>query len=121
MKLLKQFDNEGDAQSLYTLLKENGIASYISGEAGHNYKIITGTLTIDVSVILNEQYEDANLLIKNPHHKVLNKLTPEEIKNMEEHPQKSISKALTQLANKLMVGILAALGIFIFSKIFFSH
>jgi len=84
MKLLDSSFSQNDANGISGFLRQHGILTFISSKDSHRMgSFLTAATTVGVWVVLDEQYNDALNLLKNPEHEVSNPLSMEEMQIIE--------------------------------------
>ncbi|MDH3747337.1 MAG: hypothetical protein OER97_03955 [Gammaproteobacteria bacterium] len=111
MRILQHFHTAEEAEDVGRELEERGIATFVSGKneewAGGP---ISGPSGAALCVIVERQYNDAIMWLKNPDHEVQVKLSPSEISDIRSslQPKNSVRAMLPALIKLLiLVGMFA--------------
>lgn len=120
MKLLATFETWEEATKLVNFLQDKGIIA----ELEHRTHVMGyGSLgrVYQVSAALDEQYEDALALMKNPDHVVANPMDPEDFQHYMDD-NKSRMFALNQIMNVVVPLVLILfVGLFALYLYFIKH
>jgi hypothetical protein len=87
MKLLKFTQSLSEAQAITEALRMEGIYTFTSNDEAKRIDPIgfaTGVLKVGIWVVIDDQYEDAVALLKDPTHKPAHPLTSEEMHLLDE-------------------------------------
>lgn len=117
---MKLLISSGDNEYLYNqqhLLESNGIPAYISS-SDSNRVIPFGISKASLWVYLDEQYDEAMLLIKNPDYEVQNKIDVERFREMADEIEQDKSGLNSALRDLLLWSVLLLIGIFGFIYLF---
>jgi len=122
MKLLTTYTDIDEAQNTAWNMRQNGILTYVSSTNSKRLgSVFTGVFSVGLWVVIDTQLHDAIQLLENPNHTVIEKLTEEEIQNLEqqanEQYKESISSGKSNLGNKIAIILAILLLIFIAYKI----
>ena len=120
MKLVLQTSQSELADAAVHVLRENGIPACKLGQDLQNMGVFTGGSTLRVFVFFDEQYEDAEKLLKNPDYVVRNPMSEEEILAFEASMQKAIAKSSATVFNVTAVLVFLGLATFFVLRVLFS-
>ncbi len=110
MKLLTKFDSEAGAHECAAMLREKGVLTRLFS-ADHNY--MPSVIKVGLWVVLDDQLNDARLLLSNPDHEVSHKLTEEQMQLMDAQEQELLSKTTPSLLNWLAKGLMVVASIWL--------
>ena len=117
---MKLLISSGDNEYLYNqqhLLESNGIPAYISS-SDSNRVIPFGISKASLWVYLDEQYDEAMQLIKDPDYEVQNKVDVERFREMADEIEQDKSGLNSALRDLLLWSVLLLTGIFGFIYLF---
>lgn len=84
MKLVNLYIDPADATAAHERLRAAGVMTRLSMVDPHNIKPSkSGAIRIGLSVVFDDQLEDAVKLLENPHHAPKRVITPEEMNEIE--------------------------------------
>ena len=84
MKLIDQFTSLSDANEICSKLRNAGILAYVSSAQSYMLsRVKTGALKVGLWIILDDQFEDAKELLRNPKYKPKVVLTEQEMIDLE--------------------------------------
>lgn len=103
MKLLSEFESEEFAEKTSEDFRNKGILTYISSADSKRLgSFKTGALKVGLWVVIDEQYEDALLLLRDPSHQVKVHLSSEEMQLLEDRVNSANKKYLDSFVNKAL-------------------
>lgn len=106
MKLFEAFDNDDVIYDMADLLRKNGILTYISGKHTSSMRIPgIGPKRLALWVVLDDQFEDAKMLLADPDHKVKHKLTEDQMRQMEQKDGELILKYFSNSPNAVAIWV----------------
>ena len=117
MKLLISSDDNEYLYNQQHLLESNGIPAYISS-SDSNRVIPFGISKASLWVYLDEQYDEAMQLIKDPDYEVQNKVDVERFREMADDIEQDKSGLNSALRDILLWSVLLLTGIFGFIYLF---
>ena len=117
MKLLISSDDNEYLYNQQHLLESNGIPAYISS-SDSNRVIPFGISKASLWVYLDEQYDEAMQLIKDPDYEVQNKVDVERFREMADDLEQDKSGLNSALRDILLWSVLLLTGIFGFIYLF---
>jgi len=83
MILIRQYLSSSDAEIDGSDLEEQGIPTHVSSKGSHALsRSRTGAVTVSLWVLLNHQYDDAVLFLRDRKHKITTGITPAEMKHL---------------------------------------
>ncbi|HWV15902.1 MAG TPA: hypothetical protein VN030_10765 [Cellvibrio sp.] len=83
-------------------LRSKGIAVYLSDQGGASIK---AGIEIGLWVIVESQYEDALLLLKNPNHQVRDPITDSQVNEIEALAKKQFAVSKEKFIERLLLGV----------------
>ena len=102
------------------LLDENGIPAFVSNE-DTNRMIPIGIAKASLWVYIDEQYDEAMLLLKDPDYEVINKVDMETFHELENSMEDSKTSLVGALRDLLIRGVVLLMAMFLFIKIFDTY
>ena len=120
MKLLTSSSDSQYLSSMKHLLDENGIPAFVSNE-DTNRMIPIGIAKASLWVYIDEQYDEAMLLLKDPDYEVINKVDMETFHELENSMEDSKTSLVGALRDLLIRGVVLLMAMFLFIKIFDTY
>ena len=120
MKLLTSSSDSQYLSSMKHLLDENGIPAFVSNE-DTNRMIPIGIAKASLWVYIDEQYDEAMLLLKDPDYEVINKVDMETFHELENSMEDSKTSLVGALRDLLIRGVVLLMAMFLFVKIFDTY
>ena len=122
MKLVTLYIDPIDAAEANERLRQAGVMTRITMVDPHNIKPSkSGAERIGLSVVFDDQFDDAVQLLENPHHVPKRIITPAEMNEIESAEQKSLLKPGMGILEKATIAIFAAclVGLIVYFAISF--
>ncbi len=118
MKMIIESGNLVYLESLRGQLEENGIPAVIQGT--ETARMITPTSLVDPTlwIYLNEQFEDALKLIKNPNHMVATRVDIKQFYSSQPSEEEKSSRLNNLVASFFVYFVIGVFALFIVLKIF---
>lgn len=117
MKLVTNFSSTYDAERASSLLEENGIATFVSSKRSIRIPLSRGGASaVGLWAVLDTQLWDAQQLLKNPNHKVEQKLSAAEINRLRQSVHSSDMSSLLKFLFTLL-GLVALFAVVVFAVI----
>lgn len=114
MKLVTLYVDPADANEANSRLREAGVMTQISMVDPHNIKPSkSGAVRFGLSVVFDDQLDDAVELLGNPHHVPKRKISLAEMNEIESAGNKGLLKARTGLPQTAAILIFVACLLFI--------
>ena len=120
MKLLTSSSDSQYLSSMKHLLDENGIPAFVSNE-DTNRMIPIGIAKASLWVYIDEQYDEAMMLLKDPDYEVINKVDMETFHELENSMEDSKTSLVGALRDLLIRGVVLLMAMFLFIKIFDTY
>ena len=110
MKLIAQYQDTIDAERVSDRLRRKGILTFVSGRglqvpgaARH-----TGAIKIGLWAVLPNQYEDAEILLKNRRHEPSVVLSADEMEKLERESKASLSATFSRSMERILAIVFGA-------------
>ena len=120
MKLLEEFQELSEAEEVAKRLEAKGILTFVSQKRtlrNTTFIINLSYLKSSLWVVLNHQYTDGVLLLKDNNYVVKTALTPEEMRTLKEQSKISTFKSFnTFIAYSSVIIILILVGVYFAAK-----
>ena len=118
MKLITQYSDSHDAESVSGRIRRAGVMTVVSSKRSHTLSSVrTGAFRVGLWVVFDDQYEDAIQLLENKDHKPRRVISLNEMMNMELNASKQLASVwkrfLENSAALLLGGILMAILIYV--------
>ena len=114
MKLLTSSSDSQYLSSMKHLLDENGIPAFVSNE-DTNRMIPIGIAKASLWVYIDEQYDEAMMLLKDPDYEVINKVDMETFHELENSMEDSKTSLVGALRDLLIRGVVLLMAMFLFT------
>lgn len=111
MKILKQYYDLSEAETLAEKLESKGIVTYISSKRSHELsRIRTGAFKVGLWAVLDHQFQDAMAFLSNSKHKITTGVSPEEMVQLKKQAKVSAYNSL----NKFLIYTFCGIGLLAF-------
>ena len=120
MKLLSSSSDSQYLTSMKHLLDENGIPAFVSNE-DTNRMIPIGIAKASLWVYIDEQYDEAMCLLKDPDYVVINKVDMDSFHELENTMQEEKTSLVGALRDIMIRGVVLLMAMFLFIKLFDTY
>ena len=110
MKLIAQYDETVDAERVSDRLRRKGILTFVSGRGLQvpGVSRYSGAFKVGLWAVLPDQYEDAEILLKNRRHEPAVVLSADEMERLERESKASLSASFTRSMERFLAIVFGA-------------
>ena len=120
MKLLTSSSDSQYLASMKHLLDENGIPAFVSNE-DTNRMIPIGIAKASLWVYIDDQFDEAKQLLKDPDYEVINKVDMDTFHELESSMKEGTTSLVGALRDLLIRGVVLLMVMFVFIKLFDTY